>query len=453
MIDLKSLILLTGLGNFLFAALLALYVSPDTLQSKAFRYWQRAKILIALASILTALRPWLPLPLALHAAHTAYFASWTLELMAYCFFLGKTRYIRPVPWISGTLIVGYLLLLSLHASRTVSLISFSLIGCFLESCMALILLSNNRFGKALTQMLAFISLISGSVFLLRAAFGLIQGGFTAEELQSFNILLFLLAFVHLICNSFGFLLLTKQEDEHRLKHALSSVSHAEKEQRQLLSMASHEFRTPAAMIKTSLDSLAILDTHIPTEVKKRLSNIRLATQRMINLANHLISQDRFQELALAPVMERCELGQLISEIVGGYNLDAQVTYEPPPALLMVDADPALLSIAINNLLDNAVRYSKTADEQYLPVEVNVQARAGMVEVRVCDHGPGIADIDKEKVFQRFYSLRGEAHGGIGLSIVHTVATVHHGSIRVEDSIGGGATLCLTLPFSPAEQTA
>lgn len=445
MIDLKSLILLTGLGNLLFAVLLALYVSADSLQSKAFRYWQRAKILIALASILTSLRPWLPLPLALHVAHTAYFASWTLELMAYCFFLGRVRYIQSLPWISGVLVAVHLLLLSLPVSRTVSLISFSLIGCCLEFGMALVLLSNNRFGKPLTRMLAVISLISSGLFLMRAAFGLTQGGFSAEELQSFNMILFLLAFLHLIGNSFGFLLLTKQEDEHRLKHALNSVSNAEKEQRQLLSMASHEFRTPAAMIQTSLDSLALLRIDIPPEVRKRLNNINLATQRMINLANHLISQDRFQELALAPTFERCEFGQLISDIVGCYDLEAKVTFEPPSEMIMVDADPTLIGIALNNLLDNAVRYSKTADGDYQLVEVSLQALAGRIELMVHDQGPGIADADKEKVFQRFYNLRRSPHSGIGLSIVRTIALAHHGMVSAADRQPHGTTMCLTLP--------
>lgn len=449
MLDLNTLVLMTGAGNLLFALLLTLYMSPTAHSSPAFDYWRRAKYLMALASLLTVLRPWLPLPLALHGAHATHFVSWTLELMAYRLFLGKTTTPRAVPVVSGTLIVIHLLLLSLTTERTPSLISFSLVGAYLEAFIAFTLFRSQRPDKGLTRLLGIISGIGAGIFLTRALFGLYHEGYTTDELRLFNQALFSIGFLHMIGNSFGFLLLTRQENERQLHRALASVSQAERGQRQLLSMASHEFRTPAAMIKASLDSLALLRSEITPEVNKRVNNIHLATERMITLANHLISQDRFQEMAFAPVLEPCELGQLVNDIVGSYSLDAELHFEPPPDPLWIEADPTLLSIALNNLLDNAVRYSRTADGSSLPVEITLIADQHQVRLRVCDHGPGIEDADKDKVFERFYNLRGSPHGGIGLSIVHSVAAAHHGDIRVEDTPGGGATLCLTLPLSTA----
>jgi two-component system, OmpR family, sensor histidine kinase MprB len=106
--------------------------------------------------------------------------------------------------------------------------------------------------------------------------------------------------------------------------------------------------------------------------------------------------------------------------------------------------PARLERAVNNLLDNAVKWNPSGE----PIEVAV--RDGQVSVR--DHGPGFAADDLPHVFDRFYRAtqsRGLPGAGLGLAIVRQVADAHGGTIEATNAAGGGALLRMRLPHAGA----
>ena len=254
-----------------------------------------------------------------------------------------------------------------------------------------------------------------------------------------------------------------------LSDALRDVQEAEAAQRQLLSMASHEYRTPAAVIKSSLDSLRFISSQVPPAVARRLQNIEHASRRLIHLSNTLIQQDRLHELALHPRLGRVDLRALAAETVTHYaapianNPAVQVSLGAPtgnttdPDACTTLADPALVSIALHNLIDNALVHGcSTAGTAETQITVTVDIQPDYLELRVADRGPGIPDADKKRVFERFYSLgktpptgtthATKAHGdGLGLSIVQAIARAHGGSVKAADNPGGGAILSLRLP--------
>lgn len=234
--------------------------------------------------------------------------------------------------------------------------------------------------------------------------------------------------------------------ENQLFATIKDLARAEAEQRQLLSVASHEFRTPAAMIKASLDSLSILKERIPPEVAQRLENIGQASLRLNKLANNLIAHDRLQELALKPKKQAADLCQLVREVIGKYPETADLRVQLPEYPVILNADTALLGIALHNLIDNALRYHAASE---LPIRISLQESGSStehcLELRVCDHGPGIADSEKAKVFQRFYSTKGGQNDGLGLSIVHSVARAHGGIAFVADNLPQGAVFAIKLP--------
>lgn len=239
--------------------------------------------------------------------------------------------------------------------------------------------------------------------------------------------------------------------EKRLFLTIKELERAEAEQRQLLSVASHEFRTPAAMIKASLDSLAILKERIPPEVAQRLVNIGQASLRLNKLANNLISHDRLQELALKPKKQATDLCQLVREVSSKYPAENALQLELPDYPVILNADTALLGIALHNLIDNALRYHVGTDQ---PLRVSLteseQSSEHALEIRVHDQGPGIADSEKEKIFQRFYSAKGGQSDGLGLSIVHSIARAHGGISFVIDNVPRGAVFAIKLPGNRAD---
>jgi two-component system sensor histidine kinase KdpD len=114
----------------------------------------------------------------------------------------------------------------------------------------------------------------------------------------------------------------------------------------------------------------------------------------------------------------------------------------PPVL----ADPVMLDQVITNLLDNAIRYGCGSMIALVARELE-----GTVELRVIDHGPGIPEPERERVFDQFYRLKGGGKRpegtGMGLSISRGIVAALHGHLRVETTPGGGATFVLTLPVA------
>jgi signal transduction histidine kinase len=241
-----------------------------------------------------------------------------------------------------------------------------------------------------------------------------------------------------------------------LSKALHDVQQAESSQRQLLAMASHEFRTPAAWIKASLDSMDILKAQVPPEIATRLVNMRQASLRMIGLANDLINEDRLHELALKPHRAALDLRQLVSEVAARYASNPDVVTDLPDEPLHITGDAALLSIALHNLIDNALRHGRPAAPERQAVSVSLKVLPGHVELRVADNGPGIPVAKWEWVFERYhagaYRDSSESDGpastssGLGLSIVQDIAHAHDGQAVVRDNQPHGAILVLSLPI-------
>ena len=103
-----------------------------------------------------------------------------------------------------------------------------------------------------------------------------------------------------------------------------------------------------------------------------------------------------------------------------------------------------LKLLITNLTDNAIRYTQEGGK----IRLSVKQKEKRVVINVSDNGPGIAQQERERVFDRFYRALGtKAQGhGLGLAIVKRIVEIHHGTIRVEDGLDGqGTTMRIELP--------
>ncbi|HEV8103226.1 MAG TPA: HAMP domain-containing sensor histidine kinase [Gaiellaceae bacterium] len=227
----------------------------------------------------------------------------------------------------------------------------------------------------------------------------------------------------------------------RFNEMLAALERSVGAQRRLVADASHELRTPLTAVRTNVDLLR--EGKLPEgEARHALDEASVELDALTRLVSDLVELARGEERQLR--LEDIQLDDLVASVVERAQARApQVRFVTALSPTLVQADPVLLERAVSNLLDNAVKYSPDG----APIEVTV--RGG--EVVVADHGPGIAEVDLPRVFDRFYraaTARSKPGAGLGLAIVREAAEAHGGTASAESS-ASGARFKLALPLAPA----
>jgi two-component system sensor histidine kinase MprB len=223
----------------------------------------------------------------------------------------------------------------------------------------------------------------------------------------------------------------------RFNGMLAALEESVGRQRRLVADASHELRTPLTAARTNVD--LVREGKLPEEeVRHALDEASVELDSLTSLVSDLVELARGEERKLR--LEDVALDDLVSSAVERAKARApEATFVTSLTPVQVRVDPVLVERAVGNLLDNAVKYSPPG----APIEVSV--REG--EVVVTDHGPGIAEDDLPRIFDRFYraaTARAKPGAGLGLAIVREAAEAHGGAATAESS-ADGARFRLTLP--------
>lgn len=438
LVDVHTLALGAGLGKLVFLSLAWIYGRSVASTDGSLRVWQGSCLASGLAFLLIWLRPVAPLWLSLTVANLLLMLAWAMEYHAYQRLLGGGLRALALTLITGVAGMVRVLLHAAAVPLTGVLLYTSLVYGGYFALMAVLLIAHRCRGE-LTLLIGVTNAIIAALFLARFISLLWPYPPDMPSVESIHLILWISGFLITFVNGFGFLLLVKQEDDRKLREALEDVSLAEAEQRQLLSLASHEFRTPAAIIQSSLDSLKFLAAEITPAVAARHDNMHRATQRLIHLANALITQDRLRDLSFELMRRDVDLAAVTGEIVGRYT--QPLRWDPPPVPVPASVDPELIAIALYNLIDNALRHSPAGQ----PPEVRLRQTSDGVEWQVADHGPGVPDADKQAIFERFYRKDTGLGSGLGLSIVRRIARLHGGEASLQDHSPHGACFVIHLP--------
>ena len=222
-------------------------------------------------------------------------------------------------------------------------------------------------------------------------------------------------------------------------------------EKQFASDASHELRTPIAVILAECE----LASHTADTVDDYAESIAVI-QRQANSMSRLV-ECLLRSARLAQGTERADFQpQDVGEIVLACCEDARIsspgtdirTQVAPQLIATVDA--ALFARLVQNLLENAVKYGNGQVDVALERE-----RDGRLCLRISDNGPGIARADMEKIWQRFWradAAHTQGDGtGLGLYLVRQIVEAHKGSVRCESTVGKGTTFVVTLPSASSEK--
>ena len=229
-----------------------------------------------------------------------------------------------------------------------------------------------------------------------------------------------------------------------LNSMLDRLAAGRERQRSFVADAAHELRSPLASMQAQLD----VSRHLGEDVRdpEIAADLRAEVSRMATLVEDLLALARLDaDPAQAPEPERVEVAALVDEVLATRRRRrVPVEVDPDALRLVVLVRPGEVCRALGNLVDNAVRHAGSA------VQVSARAEATGVVVDVSDDGHGIAEADRERVFERFTRLdeardRDAGGSGLGLAIARELVARNGGSIALATSRAGGLSAQVRLP--------
>lgn len=232
--------------------------------------------------------------------------------------------------------------------------------------------------------------------------------------------------------------------------AIRPIAISQKEQTDFVAAASHELRSPLAVIRTSTDEL-LEDENIKNN--KYVHIISTECNQLTRLVSDLLflsgTDSGHWHISPHPI----EMDTLLIDVYDSFfslaeSKDHLLELELPntrqPQIL---ADSERITQAISILINNALAYTPP----HTNITLLLENTADDVVVKLIDHGPGIPDAAKAHIFKRFYRLDASRHSsnhyGLGLSIAFEIVKHHHGHLTLEDTPGGGATFIISLPIT------
>jgi signal transduction histidine kinase len=218
----------------------------------------------------------------------------------------------------------------------------------------------------------------------------------------------------------------------------------------LLAAVSHDLRTPLASIKASVSTLRQTDVQwTPADETALLATIEQGADRLDALIGNLLDMSRLSSGSLQPFLRPTSIDEVAPVALRGLDAGGTVRLRVPDRLPLVRTDPGLLERVLANLFANALAYSPPGR----PPAMYARQANGSVILEITDHGPGVPDALKERMFEPFERLdasRREARTtgngvGLGLAVVKGFLDTMGGSVAAADTPGGGLTIQVSLP--------
>jgi two-component system sensor histidine kinase KdpD len=228
-----------------------------------------------------------------------------------------------------------------------------------------------------------------------------------------------------------------------------TLATVDEQRRALLAAVGHDLRTPLAGIKASVSTLRQTDVDWSAEEREELlATIEDSTDRLDGVVRNLLDASRLQAGSLVARSEAVALDQVVSSAALDLpEAAAQLEIDVPEDLPLVSADPGLLQRVFVNVLDNAYRHGGSDQ----PITVNAHAGAETAKIEIVDHGPGVPEDARSRLFEPFRRVgdRGEEGLGLGLSVARGFVEAMGGAMVADATPGGGLTMRIRLELDKA----
>jgi signal transduction histidine kinase len=232
---------------------------------------------------------------------------------------------------------------------------------------------------------------------------------------------------------------------------IEELKSVENLRRELIANVSHDLRTPLAIMQGYVETLLMKDD-LPPEERRRYLQITLdSSEKLSRLIAQLFEYSKLEAKQIQPQKEPFFIGELAQDVFQKYQILArkkgiQLTLDQPQKLPLVFADVALVERVVQNLMDNALKFTPAGGE----VKIVLREAEKHVEVRIADTGPGIPESEQSAIFERYRkasasSTNQTGGAGLGLAIAKKILELHDASIRVQSRLNEGTAFMFRLP--------
>lgn len=250
----------------------------------------------------------------------------------------------------------------------------------------------------------------------------------------------------------GLLTTTFNEMADTIVTNMEQISATDRLRQELIANVSHDLRTPLAIMQGYIETLLIKQQQLPPEEQTRYLHIIFDSSRNLGrLVEQLFEYSKLEANQIVPQKEPVAIGELVNDILQKYQILAEdkhisLEFAAPENLPQVFADVALMERVIQNLLDNALKF--TAENG--SIRIRLINQTDHITISVSDNGSGIPAGKQSLIFERYRQVEGaEADNnkgmGLGLAIVKKILDLHQATIHIRSAPGDGTTFWFSLP--------
>ncbi|MEM9822209.1 MAG: HAMP domain-containing sensor histidine kinase [Bacteroidota bacterium] len=245
--------------------------------------------------------------------------------------------------------------------------------------------------------------------------------------------------------------LTFNEMADQINSNIEKIQSVEKLRRELIANVSHDLRTPLAIMQGYIETMIMKENDLNHDERRRYLNIVLnSSEKLSKLIGQLFEYSKLEAREITPKKEPFLIAELAQDVVVKYEVLAkekniELALDAPQKVPLVFADVALVERVIQNLVDNALKFTPKGGK----VSIQLSPKEDEVVVSISDTGPGIPQKDQEFIFERFHQankIKEKSSGaGLGLAIAKKILDIHNSTIKVISRPNEGASFVFDLP--------
>ena len=246
----------------------------------------------------------------------------------------------------------------------------------------------------------------------------------------------------------------RQENE-AIRQQYKELLAMDKEKSDFITVTSHQLRTPLTEVRWSL-GYALQMPSMDEKVKSTLQKTLESVNRLAKIVDDILKARTLEHNDTALKAKPVDAEKLLREILENLELFAEkqkttVTFSPPEQKVMMEADPEQIKLALENIIDNAIRYTPNGQ-----VNIFLSSSEGKAAIRVEDNGVGIDTSDQNMIFTKFFRAKNALlvqpdGSGIGLYATKSVVEKHRGTINFFSELNKGTRFIINIPLAKEEQ--